>query len=153
MMRTVFAVALATCGLGGCADYYDPAYYDEPNYGRVRGPNTFEGEVYYQQGIGGYRRRDFGDDYDVRGRDRDRKQRMVIEDAQYESVNGKRIDANRYVRDECHGENNCDVKASNKIFGDPDVGARKDLVVRYRCGKGPSRTMRVPEKSERDIKC
>jgi hypothetical protein len=161
MIQTVFAAALATCTLAGCADYY----YDEPSYSRRGG--YYEGEVYYGRGDYGrvdgpsYRRDYDYDDYrdrrrGDRGHDRDDdhgKQRMVIEDAQYESVNGKRVDANRYVRDECHNENNCDVKASNKIFGDPDVGAHKDLIVRYRCGKGPSRTMRVPEKSERDIKC
>ncbi len=164
MIRTVVAAALATFTLAGCAD----GFYDEPGYGRRGG---YSGEAYYGRGDYGrvdgpsYRRDWDDDDYrdgrrGDRGRDHDRdrdhdrgKQRMVIEDAQYESVNGKRVDATRYVRGECQNENNCDVKASNKNFGDPDVGAHKDLIVRYRCGKGPSRTMRVPEKSERDIKC
>jgi hypothetical protein len=137
--------------------YYED-YSPPPTYG-----NTYGGEVYYSRGDSGYGRGYSGDndyrrhprhDHDRRDHRRDRDDvKMTIEDAQYESVNGRRIDANRYVRDECHGENNCDVKASNKIFGDPDVGARKDLVVRYRCGRGPTRTVRVPEKSEQDIKC
>jgi|GEM_PF-2516231 len=170
MKRLVLGV-LAVLSLGGCVAYDmdNPALYDDPRrtarqshdpffdgpayevrydrFGRPiyvrRDPNAYYGSAYFG---GGYGRPD-------RPHFERFKRRMTIEDAQYESVNGRRIDANRYVRDECDGENNCDVKASNKKFGDPDVGAHKDLIVRYRCGKGPSRTVRVPEKSEQDIRC
>lgn len=166
MVRSLFAVALVAFAITGCvydpnyADYYDDSSlnrggpYDDPVY-RGDGKRRVKGGDYDDR-----RQYDRRDRYDGRrdGRyDNDRnerpRQRMTIEDAQYQSVNGQRVDASRYVRGECQGENNCDVKASNKIFGDPDVGAHKDLIVRYRCGRGPSRTVRVPEKSERDIKC
>lgn len=170
-MKRMMLGVLAAMSLSGCVAYDmdNPALYDDPRrvagqsydpffdgpeytvrydrYGRPfyvrRDPSPFFGGGYYN---GGYGRGDYG-------RPDRPKRRMTIEDAQYESVNGKRVDANRYVRDECDGENNCDVKATNKKFGDPDVGAHKDLIVRYRCGKGPSRTVRVPEKSEQDIRC
>lgn len=148
MLRTLFAVALTASALVGCAS--DPYFYDDPAP-RKRGP--YDDPVYRggPYGGGGYA----GGPNARRDRDRDNrsKRRMTIEDAQYESVNGKRINVIGYVRRECEGESKCDVKASNKIFGDPDIGAHKDLVVRYRCGNGPTRTVRVPEKKERDIKC
>jgi Galactose binding lectin domain len=176
-MRTVLAAVIAAASLSACVAYDmdNPALYDDPaRAARVNADpfarDPFAGEVgyvvrydrfgrpvyvpvapdrYYGGGYygGGYGRPERHERHDRP------KRRMTIEDAQYESVNGQRIDANRYVRDECDGENNCDVKASNKKFGDPDVGAHKDLIVRYRCGKGPSRTVRVPEKSEQDIRC
>jgi hypothetical protein len=171
MKRVVLSVAVLMA-VSGCVAYDvdNPALHDDPNaayrngssaadpfYGDPFYGDPFYADTYYSRYRDG-RRPYYGAPrghgyfgYEV-GRSRP-KQRLVIEDAQYESVNGRRIDANRYVRDECHGENNCDVKASNKIFGDPDVGAHKDLVVRYRCGNGPSRTVRVGEKSEQDLGC
>jgi hypothetical protein len=169
-MRQVLAAIIGAAALGGCvaydldnpALYDDPAlarsggprdpFFDDPGFGYVLRTDRYGRPVYVRPVSGGaYGGYYYGGGY--AGPGERPKRRMVIEDAQYESVNGRRIDANRYVRDECHGENDCDVKASNKIFGDPDVGAHKDLIVRYRCGNGPSRTVRVPEKSERDLRC
>lgn len=167
MLRTFFAAA-SVFALTSCTayDWADQALYDDPSFARRdprfdspydAGYSGSGGPIVYDRygrplyaapgvhGSLGY--------YGTYGDASRPKRRVVIEDAQYESVNGQRIDASRYVRKECQGEHKCDFKASNKVFGDPDVGAHKDLIVRYRCGKGPTRTVRVPEKSEGDIRC
>ncbi|MDX2145078.1 MAG: hypothetical protein SFV19_17115 [Rhodospirillaceae bacterium] len=161
-MKRVLLSAIVLLSVSGCVAYDmdNPALYDDPNVAYRDDPyavDPFYGDPFFA-GYRDSRRPYYGRPrgygyYGYEVSPSRPKERMIIEDAQYESVNGRRVDANRYVRDECHGENNCDVKASNKIFGDPDVGARKDLVVRYRCGNGPSRTVRVGEKSEQDLGC
>ena len=80
-------------------------------------------------------------------------ERLTIESAVYLSENGLRLDAARYVRHKCEGEIDCSVKAKTSVLGDPDVGARKTLVVTYRCGNGPQRTISVPEKRKAGIDC
>lgn len=180
-LRQLMFAALGAASLSGCVAYDmdNPALYDDPALARRANVDPFANDPFFDRAEYVVRYDRFGRPFYVRRFDGaiiavppgpgfgpgygggyggpvivDRpKRRMTIEDAQYESVNGQRIDANRYVRDECDGENNCDVKASNKKFGDPDVGAHKDLIVRYRCGNGPSRTVRIPEKSEQDLGC
>ena len=176
-LRTLISATLAALSLGACVAYDadNPALYDDPTLAARRTQDPFARDPFFADPVYVVRYDRFGRPFYVPvapesiprrgswgggfgggggyGGPARAKQRMTIEDAQYESVNGLRVDANRYVRDECHGENNCDVKASSKKLGDPDAGAHKDLIVRYRCGNGPSQTLRVPESSEQDIRC
>jgi hypothetical protein len=157
-MKRLLAMALTATMAAGCVPYYDPnnhAYYDDPALAHARAePPLWQADPWYDPfwdrprygygpgigygyGHGGHRKKD----------------RLTIDSAVYQSENGPSVDASRYVRKECQGERDCDVKAKNKIFGDPDIGAHKDLIVQYRCGNGPQRRLRVPEKREMDIDC
>lgn len=160
-MKRLILVGVVAVITAGCVPYeglYDPAYYDDPNVAHAqafpptRAYDPFFDDPYwarrqygYGYAQGWYPRQD--DDH------RHKRQRLHIDGAVYQSENGPGIDATRYVRKECQGERDCDVKAKNKIFGDPDIGAHKDLIINYRCGRGPQQTLRVPEKSEMDIEC
>jgi hypothetical protein len=168
-----FAAAVACClGLAGCAlpVIDNPAYYDDPEAAWAQDPYlndpfwsarpAWRGYGLPPPGYYGHRPPRWGwagpgpgpGWPDSPRRDRNRG-RLTIDGAVYQSENGIAVDASRYVRKECEGERDCDVKAKNKIFGDPDVGAHKELIVKYRCGNGPQRTLIVPEKREMDIDC
>lgn len=160
MKRMVLAGIVAVMA-SSCVPYLDPnnpAYYDDPDLARAR---SLPSEYGYDPRVHDpyWAQRQYGFGYSqgwasAGGEHRRKKDRLIIDGAVYQSENGPAVDASHYVRKECQGERDCDVKAKNKIFGDPDVGAHKDLVVTYRCGRrGPTQTMRVPEKREMDIEC
>lgn len=160
MKRFVLVSAVAVLA-AGCVPYYDPnnpAYYDDPSIAHAEAfPPARSYDPFFDDPYWARRRHSYG--YvqgwypPGGGEHRRKKSRLHIDGAVYQSENGPGVDATRYVRKECQGERDCDVKAKNKIFGDPDVGAHKDLVVTYRCGRGPQQTLRVPEKREMDIEC
>jgi hypothetical protein len=101
-----------------------PRYYDNDRYGRDR-----------------------------YGRDRhDRFPSLTILGASYRSINGRACDAFSNVHRKCDGERSCNVRASNKICGDPERGRLKVLEISYACD-GRTFSARVPEKSNARLVC
>lgn len=159
-MKRLLLAGLVAVSASGCVPYLDPgnpAYYDDPALAHARAlPPDFGYDARYDEP---YWARPYGFGYvqgwsPAYGQPRHKKDRLIIDGAVYQSENGPAVDASHYVRKECQGERDCDVKAKNKIFGDPDIGAHKDLVITYRCGRrGATQTLRVPEKREMDIEC
>lgn len=160
-MRHVLLAAVALVSVSGCVPYLDPnnpAYYDDPSLAHARAlPPAYGNDPWYDDPSWARRQYGFGYAqgwYPAHGSHKHKRNRLIIDGAVYQSENGPSVDASRYVRKECQGERDCDVKAKNKIFGDPDIGAHKDLIVTYRCGRGGAQqTLRVPEKREMDIDC
>lgn len=70
-----------------------------------------------------------------RNRDRDRRGRRAEIDViqAWYGVEGRACDATRQISRACNGRNNCTVRATNQLCGDPVPGVVKVLTVWYEC--------------------
>jgi hypothetical protein len=71
-------------------------------------------------------------DFDRPGRDRD----IRVMSAWY-GIEGRSCDATRQVRRTCNGRDDCTIRATNRLCGDPAPGVVKVLTVWYRCDGRP----------------
>jgi hypothetical protein len=58
---------------------------------------------------------------------------------------GRMCDATQPIADQCDGRSNCVIAVSNGMCGDPDYGVPKRLVITFKCGPYPARTVTVAE--------
>jgi hypothetical protein len=84
--------------------------------------------------------------------DRDRRGRRAEIDvlSAWYGVEGRACDATRQVSRACNGRNDCTVRATNRLCGDPVPGVVKVLTVWYECERrrGPDSRPRTITRSE-----